>query len=126
MSTLSLFETNDGPVRPNEMRLAKLEGPRGREQDENAASHARSVCAGCLHDQERRKIAGAEAGDMPNATAAMANPVKAMETQTAKAISDDPGRSCVAMGGYETVGDNSVMLSPNRFLEYDYAAGQGS
>jgi hypothetical protein len=81
---------------------------------------------GCLHYQERTKIAGSGAGDMPNATATMANPIKTMEAQTAKAVFDESGRSCIATDGYETVGENRVMLSPNRFFEHDYVARQGS
>jgi hypothetical protein len=63
---------------------------------------------------------------MPNATATMANPIKTMEAQTVKAVSDESGRSCIAMGGYETVDENRVMLSPNLFFEHDYVDGQGS
>ncbi len=81
---------------------------------------------GCLHYQDRTKIAGSGAGDMPNATATMANPIKTMEAQAATAVSDESGRSCLAVGGYETVGENRVMLSPNRSFEHDYVDGQGS
>ena len=63
---------------------------------------------------------------MPNATATLADPIKTMEAQTAKAESDESGRSCIAMGGHATVGENRVTLSPNRFFEHDYVAGQGS
>jgi hypothetical protein len=63
---------------------------------------------------------------MPNATATMANPIKTMEAQTARTASDESGRSCIAMGGYETVGENSVMLSPNRFFEHAMWLDRGS
>jgi hypothetical protein len=62
---------------------------------------------------------------MPNATAMMANSIKTIEAQTAKAISDESGRPCIAMGGYETVGENRVMLSLNRFFERDCVDRQG-
>jgi hypothetical protein len=72
--------------------------------------HCGGGAAGRDHHQERRKIPGSITGDIPNAIEIMANnPIKTIEAHTPRSVSDQSGRSCFAMGGYETMGENKVM-----------------
>ncbi len=63
----------------------------------------------CSVYQGAGKVVGSTTGATPNATETMANPIKTVEAQTPKAISHEIRRSCIAMGGYKTVGENRVM-----------------
>jgi hypothetical protein len=72
------------------------------------------------------KIVGSTIGETPNATDTMANPIKAVEAHTPKAISDEIRRSRIAMGGYKTVGENKVMSVSKSVPNRDYVAGEGS